>query len=116
MNSSPWAALDAAHVWHPYTQHATAAPPVPIARAAGAYLFDVHGRPILDAISSWWVTLHGHAHPTITDAVAEPARTLEQVIFAGFTHEPAARLAAELIERLPAGLTRVFYSDNGSTA
>jgi adenosylmethionine---8-amino-7-oxononanoate aminotransferase len=116
MTIAPWAALDAAHVWHPYTQHATAAPPLPIARAAGAYLYDVHGRPILDAISSWWVTLHGHAHPAIADAVAEQARSLEQVIFAGFTHEPAARLAAELVERLPPGLTRVFYSDNGSTA
>jgi adenosylmethionine-8-amino-7-oxononanoate aminotransferase len=117
MNAPPsWQALDAAHVWHPYTQHAIASPPVPIARAAGAYLYDVHGRPLLDAISSWWVTLHGHAHPVIAEAVAAQAHCLEQVIFAGFTHEPAARLAAELVERLPPGLTRVFYSDNGSTA
>ncbi|HEU4648129.1 MAG TPA: adenosylmethionine--8-amino-7-oxononanoate transaminase [Gemmatimonadales bacterium] len=116
MTKPSWAALDSAHVWHPYTQHGTAALPVPIARAGGAYLFDVQGRPLLDAISSWWVTLHGHAHPAIAEAVADQARTLEQVIFAGFTHEPAARLAAELVERLPAGLTRVFYSDNGSTA
>jgi adenosylmethionine-8-amino-7-oxononanoate aminotransferase len=108
--------LDAAHVWHPYTQHAIAPPPLAIARAAGSYLYDVQGRPLLDAISSWWVTLHGHAHPAIADAVAAQARCLEQVIFAGFTHEPGARLAAELVERLPPGLTRVFYSDNGSTA
>jgi len=111
-----WAALDARHVWHPYTQHGASPAPVPIVRAEGSYLFDVRGRPILDAISSWWVTLHGHAHPAIAEAVARQAGCLEQVIFAGFTHEPAARLAAELVERLPVGLTRVFYSDNGSTA
>jgi adenosylmethionine-8-amino-7-oxononanoate aminotransferase len=111
-----WLALDRAHVWHPYTPHATAPPPVPIVRAEGAYLYDDRGRAILDAISSWWVTLHGHAHPVIAEAIAKQAGRLEQVIFAGFTHEPAAALAAELVARLPAGLTRVFYSDNGSTA
>lgn len=111
-----WPALDAAHLWHPYTQHGEAPPPVPVARAEGAYLYDTAGRPILDAVSSWWVTLHGHARPEIAAAVAEQARTLEQVIFAGFTHEPAARLAAELVEVLPPGLTRVFLTDNGSTA
>jgi adenosylmethionine-8-amino-7-oxononanoate aminotransferase len=111
-----WYPLDDAHVWHPYTQHATAPAPIPIARASGAYLYDTEGRALLDAISSWWVTLHGHAHPAIADAVAAQARELEQVIFAGFTHEPASRLAAELVERLPQGLTRVFFSDNGSTA
>ena len=69
-----------------------------------------------NAISSWWVTLHGHANPVIADAIARQAQTLEQVIFAGFTHEPAAALAEELVAKLPPGLTRVFYSDNGSTA
>jgi adenosylmethionine-8-amino-7-oxononanoate aminotransferase len=111
-----WARLDAAHLWHPYTQHGTAPAPVPIVRADGAYLYDATGRPIFDAISSWWVTLHGHAHPMIVAAIARQAHELEQVIFAGFTHEPAAMLAAELVERLPAGLTRVFFSDDGSTA
>jgi adenosylmethionine-8-amino-7-oxononanoate aminotransferase len=110
------AALDQAHVWHPYTQHGLAPRAVPIVRASGALLYDADGRPIVDAISSWWVTLHGHAHPVIADAIATQARRLDQVIFAGFTHEPAAALAAELVARLPAGLTRVFYSDNGSTA
>ena len=109
-------ALDAAHVWHPYTQHHKAPLPVPVARAQGSWLYDTAGRPILDAISSWWVTTHGHCHPTIVRAIAEQAATLDQVIFAGFTHEPAARLAAALVERLPAGLERVFFSDNGSTA
>ena len=113
---SPIVELDAAHVWHPYTQHGIAPTAVPIARAEGAVLYDLAGRPIIDAISSWWVTLHGHAHPAIAAAIADQARRLEQVIFAGFTHEPAAALAAELVRHLPAGLTRIFYSDNGSTA
>lgn len=111
-----WLALDERFVWHPYTQHGVAGPPVPIVRGAGAYLWDAEGNRLLDAVSSWWVNLHGHAHPAIADAVADQARTLEQVIFAGFTHEPAARLAAELVDVLPPGLTRIFYSDDGSTA
>lgn len=108
--------MDSAHLWHPYTQHMGAPLPVPIARAEGAYLYDVSGRPILDAISSWWVTTHGHSRPEIAEAIAKQARTLDQVIFAGFTHGPAAELASELVTRLPRGLTRVFLSDNGSTA
>jgi adenosylmethionine---8-amino-7-oxononanoate aminotransferase len=112
----PFAAADQDHVWHPYTQHGLTPSAVPILRAEGALLYDQRDRPIIDAISSWWVTLHGHAHPTIADAVARQARVLEQVIFAGFTHEPAAQLAAELVARLPASLTRIFYSDDGSTA
>lgn len=107
---------DAAHVWHPYTQHFGAPMPVHVARAEGAWLFDSSGRPILDAISSWWVTTHGHCHPEIVDAIARQAKSLDQVMFAGFTHEPAAALAAALVSRLPRGLSRVFYSDNGSTA
>jgi len=103
-------------VWHPYTQHGLNQPPVAVSRAQGAYLHAEDGRRIFDAVSSWWVTLHGHAHPKISAAIAEQAAMLEQVIFAGFTHEPAARLAAELIHRAPDGLQRVFYSDDGSTA
>lgn len=111
-----WAALDTAHVWHPYTQHGIAPVATPIVRGEGAYLVDAFGHRLLDAISSWWTNLHGHAHPQIAGAITEQARTLEQVIFAGFSHEPAARLAAELAAVLPEGLTRVFYSDDGSTA
>ncbi|WP_337169823.1 adenosylmethionine--8-amino-7-oxononanoate transaminase [Gemmatimonas aurantiaca] len=107
---------DTAHVWHPYTQHHQAPMPVPIARAKDSWLYDTHGRPILDAISSWWVTTHGHCHPDIVQAIADQAATLDQVIFAGFTHEPAAALAAELVGRLPRGLSRIFFSDDGSTA
>ena len=107
---------DARHVWHPYTQHGLGEEPIHVIRAEGAYIYDANGRAIFDAISSWWVTLHGHAHPRIAAAIAEQANTLEQVIFAGFTHEPAARLASELAQRAPAGLGRVFFSDDGSTA
>jgi len=108
--------LDARHVWHPFTQAATAAPPVPVASASGAVLRTEDGRELLDLVSSWWVTLHGHGHPAIARAVAEQAARLEQVIFAGFTHAPAARLAARIAALLPGGLNRVFYTDNGSTA
>jgi adenosylmethionine-8-amino-7-oxononanoate aminotransferase len=108
--------LDRQYLWHPYTQHKIAPAPIPIARAEGAVLIDVDGREIIDAISSWWVTLHGHAQPEIAEAIGRQARLLEQVIFAGMTHEPAAGLAAALVEKLPRGLTRVFFSDNGSTA
>jgi adenosylmethionine---8-amino-7-oxononanoate aminotransferase len=109
-------AADRRHLWHPYTQHGAAASPISIARAEGAYVFDDADRPIFDAISSWWVTLHGHGCAEIAAAIGRQAHTLDQVIFAGFTHEPAARLAQELTQRAPTGLTRVFFSDDGSTA
>ena len=115
-STPPWASLDTAHVWHPYTQHGLLPESVPVVRGEGSYLELADGRRILDVISSWWTNIHGHAHPAIARAIAEQAATLEQVIFAGFTHEPAARLAAELVEVLPEGLTRIFYSDDGSTA
>lgn len=111
-----WLDLDRRHVWHPYTQMATAPPPIPVVRAAGAYLYTADGRAILDAISSWWVNVHGHNHPRLARAIARQAEVLSQVIFAGFTHEPAARLAAELAARAPGKLPWVFYSDDGSTA
>jgi len=110
------AVADDRFVWHPYTQHGLRDTPIEIVSANGAYLHARDGRRIFDAISSWWVTLHGHAHPRIASAIAEQAATLEQVIFAGFTHEPAVRLAEELVEHAPADLTRVFFSDDGSTA
>lgn len=108
--------LDHQHVWHPFTQAQTAPEPIPVKSAKGIRLYTEDGREFLDMISSWWVNIHGHAHPTIAAAIAHQAQTLEQVIFAGFTHQPAAQLAYELVQRLPAGLTRVFFSDNGSTA
>jgi adenosylmethionine---8-amino-7-oxononanoate aminotransferase len=114
--TTPALELDRRHVWHPYTQHFQAPVPRVVTRAEGAYLYDDGGRRIFDAISSWWVTLHGHAHPVIAAAIGRQACTLEHVIFAGFTHEPAVRLAAALAGVLPPGLTRVFFSDDGSTA
>lgn len=89
---------------------------IPIVRGEGAWLFDADGRRYLDGISSWWTNIFGHANPRIAAALAEQARTLEHVIFAGFTHEPALRLAEELVRVSPAGLNRVFYADNGSAA
>ncbi len=108
--------LDQAHLWHPYTQHQGMALPLPIARSQGAWLYESNGRPVFDAISSWWVTTHGHCNPQIANAIAKQARTLDHVMFAGFTHEPAVELGAALIARMPRGLARVFFSDNGSTA
>jgi adenosylmethionine-8-amino-7-oxononanoate aminotransferase len=103
-------------IWHPYTQEAVDSPPIAIDRGEGAYLFTRDGRRLIDAISSWWVNLHGHAHPLIAEAIAEQARKLEHVIFAGFTHEPAEELSARLTKVLPLDLSRIFFSDNGSTA
>jgi adenosylmethionine-8-amino-7-oxononanoate aminotransferase len=110
------ASLDQRHVWHPFTQEGTSPPPLPMVRAEGASLFLEDGREILDLASSWWVNVHGHCHPVIAKALAQQACTLEHVIFAGFTHAPAARLAAALTRALPRPLDRVFFSDNGSTA
>lgn len=103
-------------IWHPFTQPALDPPPLRIARAEGAYLYTTDGRRLLDAISSWWVNIHGHAHPLIAAAIAEQARKLEQVIFAGFTHEAAEELAERLGRVLPPELPHLFFSDNGSTA
>jgi adenosylmethionine-8-amino-7-oxononanoate aminotransferase len=108
--------LDLRHVWHPFTQAGTAPVPVPIRSGKGAVLTAEDGTEYLDLISSWWVNLHGHGHPAIAAAIAEQAGELEQVIFAGFTHAPAARLAARLAGLLPEDLDRVFFSDDGSTA
>lgn len=103
-------------VWHPFTQHAIAPTPISIASAAGSRIYTSQGESIIDAISSWWVITHGHCHPRIMAAIREQAERLDQVIFAGFTHESAEKLARELVALAPAGLARVFYSDSGSTA
>jgi adenosylmethionine-8-amino-7-oxononanoate aminotransferase len=103
-------------IWHPYTQMKTAQPPVPIVRGEGACLFDENGKCYIDAVSSWWVNIHGHAHPYIAQKVAEQLNKLEHVIFAGFTHPAAVELAERLLEILPANQQKAFYSDNGSTA
>jgi adenosylmethionine---8-amino-7-oxononanoate aminotransferase len=107
---------DLACIWHPYTQMKTAPPPLPIVRGEGVYLYTEDGQRLLDGISSWWVNIHGHAHPELNAALVSQAARLEHVVFAGATHEPAVALAEQLLSILPGPLTRVFYSDNGSTA
>lgn len=103
-------------IWRPFTQMKNAPQPLPVERGEGPYIILEDGRRILDCISSWWVNIHGHAHPRLAAAVAEQAKKLEQVIFAGFTHAPAEQLAERLVSKLPEHLTRIFFSDNGSTA
>ena len=116
-----WSTRDLAAVWHPCTQmhdhgNACQVPMIPIARGAGAWLIDADGKRYLDAISSWWTNLFGHANPRIAAAIKDQLDRLEHVIFAGFTHEPAVQLAEELLRVAPPGLARVFYADNGSSA
>ena len=103
-------------VWHPFTQHALQGELPVIARAHGAWLETAGGRRILDAISSWWVTTHGHGDPRIVAAIQDAASRLDQVIFAGLTHDAAEQVAGRLIAIAPAGLSHVFFSDSGSTA
>ncbi|MGX5829279.1 adenosylmethionine--8-amino-7-oxononanoate transaminase [Mesorhizobium sp. 43Arga] len=103
-------------VWHPFTQHAVEPAMPSIARTGGAYLETADGRLILDAISSWWVVTHGHRHPKIMAAIRNATESLDQVIFAGLSHEPAEQLASALVNMAPAGLDWVFFSDSGSTS
>jgi adenosylmethionine-8-amino-7-oxononanoate aminotransferase len=109
---------DLKYLWHPYTQmkDCEAMPPIPIKKAAGIKLYDYEDNFYYDTISSWWCNVHGHGHPAIRKAVKDQLDKLEHVLFAGFTHGPAIALAEKLVEISPPGLTRVFYSDNGSTA
>ncbi len=102
------------HLWHPTTQVATAPEPLRVRSARGSELELDDGRRLIDAISSWWVTLHGHAEPAIAAAIARQAQQLEQVIFANFSHAPAEQLATRLSAL--SALERLFFSDNGSTA
>jgi adenosylmethionine-8-amino-7-oxononanoate aminotransferase len=107
---------DRRHVWHPFTQHETATDPLVITRAKAASLFDADGREILDLISSWWTCTHGHSHPKLNEALARQAAAFPHVMFASFTHRPAVDLATALVGLLPGDLTRVFFSDDGSTS
>ncbi|HXH16853.1 MAG TPA: adenosylmethionine--8-amino-7-oxononanoate transaminase [Sphingomonas sp.] len=103
-------------VWHPFTQHGLGEPIPLVTHADGAALYTSDGRRIVDAISSWWVTTHGHGNPKIMAAIAEQAGRLDQIIFAGWTHQPAEDLARALTAIMPPALTRVFFSDSGSTS
>lgn len=108
MSSSP--------IWHPFTQHGLEEPIPLVERAEGAVLHTRDGRRIIDAISSWWVNTHGHCHPRIMAAIAEQTRHLDQIIFAGWTHQPAEDLAHGLLQIMPDHLARAFFSDSGSTS
>lgn len=103
-------------VWHPFTQLKTAPLPIPIVRADGAYFYDDKGERYIDGIASWWVNIHGHAHPYLAKKISEQLTSLEHALFSGFTHEPAVQLAERLLKRLPSNQSKIFYSDNGSTA
>ncbi len=103
-------------IWHPYTQMKDAIPNIVVEKAEGAYLFDEKGNRYIDAVSSWWVNLHGHAHPYLAQALQNQFSKIEQVIFAGFTHAPAVKLAEKLLQHLPDNQQKIFYSDDGSTA
>ncbi|MET6998116.1 adenosylmethionine--8-amino-7-oxononanoate transaminase [Chitinophaga defluvii] len=116
MDNSNLSARDLAVIWHPYTQMQTAPAPVALLRGEGALLFDEANNSYIDATSSWWVNIHGHAHPYIAEQLALQARQLQHCIFAGYTHPPAVNLAERLLKILPGPQSRVFYSDNGSTA
>ncbi len=107
---------DQQYIWHPFTRQKDMAAPLPIVKGKGSLLFDENGKSYIDAISSWWVTLHGHGHPYIAEKIYRQALELEQVIFAGFTHRPAVELAERLLPKLPGSFARIFYSDNGSTS
>lgn len=107
---------DKRYCWHPMTQHKTEPIPPVIVSASGASLYDEQGNEILDMIASWWTCVHGHSHPELNKAMLDQAQNLEHVMFAGFSHPPAIKLAEKLAQKLPGELNRVFYSDNGSTA
>ena len=113
-----WIKKDLEFLWHPYTQMKDCAtsPPILIERAQGVKLYDDKGNFYYDTISSWWCNVHGHNHPKIKAAIQNQLNSLEHVLFAGFTHKPAIQLAERLVSITPQNLTKVFYSDNGSTA
>ncbi len=106
---------DQQYIWHPFDQM-KGANVVPIVKGKGAYVFDENGKRYIDAFSSWWVNIHGHSHPYLVNALYEQAQQLEHVAFGGFTHEKAVTFSEKLLKLLPAEFSKVFFSDNGSTA
>lgn len=107
---------DQQYLWHPYTQHKTAAAPIAIVKGDGALLWDENGKEYIDAIASWWVNPFGHSNKFLADAIYKQLTTLEHVLFGGFTHEPAVLLAEKLLAILPSNQKKIFFSDNGSTS
>ena len=107
---------DSQYLWHPYTQHKTSQTPIVISKGEGALLWDENGKEYIDAIASWWVNPFGHSNTFIANAVYKQLTTLEHVLFGGFTHEPAIKVAEKLMAILPKNQQKIFFSDNGSTA
>jgi len=107
---------DQKFLWHPFTQMKTESPAIPISSGKGSLLMDVNGKVYIDAISSWWVNLHGHSHPYITEKVHKQMQNLEHVLFAGFTHKPAVELCEKLSLHLPSNQAKFFFSGDGSSA
>ena len=107
---------DQKHIWHPLTQHKLHPEALPIVKAEGALLYDENGKTYIDGIASWYTAMYGHCNSHILSAVQEQMKQLDQIVFAGFTHEPAIKLSEALIEILPENQNRIFFSDNGSTA
>jgi adenosylmethionine---8-amino-7-oxononanoate aminotransferase len=108
--------LDRKNIWHPFSPLSGSDDPILVKSANGVYLHTQDGKKIIDAISSWWVNIHGHANEKIAEAVSKQALTLEHVIFAGFTHQPAIQLSENLLRILPNNIGKIFFSDDGSTA
>lgn len=107
---------DRKYLWHPLTQHQTALPPIPIAKAKGALIWDEGGNEYIDGIASWYSAMYGHCNDHITGAIAHQMQELDFVMFSGFTHKPAVTLAAQLLKILPENQAKIFFNDNGSTA
>ncbi len=107
---------DFKYIWHPYTHQKNRLPAIPIIRGNKSLLYDENGNKYIDAVSSWWVNIHGHGNKYIAKQLYRQAKKLQQVIFTGFTHQPAVELAEKLIKILPGNFSKIFYSDNGSTA
>ncbi|MGE0567441.1 MAG: adenosylmethionine--8-amino-7-oxononanoate transaminase [Bacteroidia bacterium] len=111
-----WIEKDKATIWHPFTHLKYAKSPILIERADGIYYYDSEGNKYIDAISSWWVNLHGHNNPYINSKISEQLKSMEHVMFSDFTHKPAIELAERLVKILPDNQSKIFYSDNGSTS
>lgn len=107
---------DFKYIWHPYTHQKNRLPAIPIIRGNKSLLYDENENKYIDAVSSWWVNIHGHGNKYIAKQLYRQAKKLQQVIFTGFTHQPAVELAEKLIKVLPGNFSKIFYSDNGSTA
>ena len=107
---------DKKYIWHPFTQMKTAEAAIPIVKGEGTLLIDEKGNTYIDAISSWWVNLHGHSHPYIAEKVYAQMQKLEHVVFAGFTHNPAVELCDKLSKHLPSNQAKFFFSGDGSSA